>query len=159
VSKSTTPHRTFRFFRRDYEAYPPAEGILLPTTIPNDLDDIGELGRQFALETNTAGSRQLVTKSNQWRHAVLPYLTYIMLMDRQIGRLLYMLDSSVYADNTWIFWWSDHGWQLGHKQHWGAWMGWRQSTRVPLIIVPPRGQKQVLRAQSCNEPVSLVNPH
>jgi arylsulfatase A-like enzyme len=73
-----------------------------------------------------------------------------------VGRLIQALDESKYAENTWIILWSDHGWHLGEKQHWGKWTSWRQSTRVPLIIVPPRNQ-QAIRGATCAEAVSLVD--
>lgn len=31
----------------------------------------------------------------------------------------------------------DHGFHLGHKQHWEKFALWEQTTRVPLIIAGP----------------------
>jgi arylsulfatase A-like enzyme len=59
-------------------------------------------------------------------------------VDGQIGRLLDTLDHSDFADNTIVVLFSDHGWHLGEKQHWGKWTGWERSTRVPLVIVPAK---------------------
>ena len=67
------------------------------------------------------------------------------------------LEQSKHAENTWVILWSDHGWHLGEKRHWGKWTGWRESTRVPLIIVPPLNEKQAIRGESCDEPVSLLD--
>jgi arylsulfatase A-like enzyme len=50
------------------------------------------------------------------------------------------LEASPYADNTLIVLWSDHGWHLGEKEHWGKATGWYRSTRIPFLIVPPRNQ-------------------
>ncbi len=54
--------------------------------------------------------------------------------------------------------WSDHGWHLGEKGHWGKLTGWERSTRVPLIVVPAkRHNGGFARAASCGEPVSLID--
>jgi len=65
----------------------------------------------------------------------------------------------VYGDNTIIVLWSDHGWHLGEKQHWGKWTGWERSTRVTLAVVPSRKMAPRLDnlGQTCDEPVSLLD--
>ena len=79
-------------------------------------------------------------------------------MDAQVGRLLDAVDNSAQADNTLIVLFSDHGWHLGEKQHWGKWTGWERSTRVPLVIVPPRIQSTGFQlGTNCHQPVSLVD--
>ena len=114
--------------------------FVCPQVDEHDLNDLGAAGQKFALDPITAGTHSLVAKHQQWQSAVLAYLACITYVDRQVGRLMQALDESPYGDNTWIVLWSDHGWHLGEKQHWGKWTPWRQSTRVPLIIVPPRNQ-------------------
>jgi len=150
------PHIPLFAPKQDFDALPPVDQIQLPEAPADDLDDVGEAGRRFALDPITAGTHELVAKHRQWREAARAYLACVTYVDRMIGRLTESLDASPLADNTWIVLWSDHGWQLGDKQHWGKWTGWRQSTRMPLIIVPPRGQ-QSARGQVCAEPVSLVD--
>ncbi len=150
------PHIPLFAPQQDFDALPPTADIKLPAVLPNDLDDIGEQGKKTALDPITAGTHSLVVNNNQWKQATRAYLACVTFVDRQLGRLVDQLDSSAYSDNTWIILWSDHGWQLGEKEHWGKWTGWRQSTRVPLIIVPPRGQPAV-RGRICGEPASLVD--
>jgi arylsulfatase A-like enzyme len=48
------------------------------------------------------------------------------------------LEDSPHADNTLVVMWSDHGWHLGEKEHWGKATGWYRSTRIPFVIVPPK---------------------
>lgn len=150
------PHIPLFAPQQDFEALPPVKDILLPEVLAADLGDLGEMGRQFALDPITAGTHKLVTDHNQWRQAVRAYLACVTYVDRQIGRLMAGLEKSPHAGNTWIILFSDHGWQLGEKQHWGKWTGWRASTRLPLIIVPPAGF-ETQRGAVCEEAVSLMD--
>ncbi|MCH7685412.1 MAG: sulfatase [Planctomycetes bacterium] len=131
----------------------------LPPLKDDDLDDLSDIARRWAIEPVTAGRHSTVVRHRQWRAAVAAYLACTSFVDHQVGRLLDALDSGSFGDNTLIVLWSDHGWHLGEKQHWGKWTGWERSTRVPLIIVPPRNRadrfaKAGLR---CNQPVSLID--
>ncbi|MEM7146607.1 MAG: sulfatase-like hydrolase/transferase, partial [Verrucomicrobiota bacterium] len=143
-----------RFFERFEEE--PAE---LPLVREDDLDDLSETAKRWALEAKTAGSHETVVRFDQWRQAVEAYLACVTYVDHEIGRLLDALDASRYADNTVIVLWSDHGWHLGEKQHWGKWTGWERSTRVPLVVAPPRAQAgEFARGGSrCDQPVGLID--
>jgi len=142
-----------RFFDRFEKT--PAE---LPPVLENDLADLSKTAKKWALEPVTAGSHATVVKHQQWQAAVEAYLACVSYVDHEIGRLLDALDKSRVTDNTVVVLWSDHGWHLGEKQHWGKWTGWEQSTRVPLIIVPPRNQKADFASNArCTATVSLVD--
>lgn len=131
----------------------------LPPIRNDDLNDLSDLARKWAIAPVTAGRHSTVVKHKQWRAAVEAYLACTTFVDHQIGRLLDALDKSEQADNTLIVLWSDHGWHLGEKQHWGKWTGWERSTRVPLIIVPPKKLAGgfAKAGSRCNAPVSLVD--
>ncbi len=133
--------------------------IQLPPYSQSDLDDLSETGRRWALEAVTAGLHSTVVSHNQWQEAIKAYLACTTFVDAQVGRLLDALDQSPYADNTVVVLWSDHGWHLGEKDHWGKWTGWERSTRVPLIIVPPKRSIDSFKnlGQLCNEPVGLID--
>lgn len=143
-----------RFFERFKN-----ERAQLPPTMKNDLDDIGELGQQWAREAITAGSHSTTVKYKQWQAAVEAYLACTTYVDSEIGRLLDALDASDISDNTIVVLWSDHGWHLGEKEHWGKWTGWERSTRVPLMIVPPKNQadKYSKAGQQCDQAVGLID--
>ncbi len=145
------PKRFFDRFADDPGQLPPAPG--------GDLDDLGATGRNWAQEAVTAGSHATVVKHDQWRQAVEAYLACVTYVDHEIGRLLDALDASAMADNTVIVLFSDHGWHLGEKEHWGKWTGWERSTRVPLIIVPPKAQAERFAAAGsrCDQPVGLID--
>ncbi|WP_234044352.1 sulfatase [Haloferula rosea] len=131
----------------------------LPPVKEDDLDDLGETGKKWAREAVTAGAHASVVKHDQWSKAVEGYLACTTYVDHEIGRLLDALDESSYRDNTIVVLWSDHGWHLGEKEHWGKWTGWERSTKVPLIIAPPRSQagKFAPAGSSCNQPVGLID--
>lgn len=143
-----------RFFDRFKE-----EPGKLPLVKKDDLADIGSTGKQWAIEAVTAGSHATTVKHGQWQAAVEGYLACITYVDHEIGRLLNALDKSGLADNTVIVMWSDHGWHLGEKEHWGKWTGWERSTRVPLIIVPPKNQALEfgVAGSRCDQPVGLID--
>ena len=150
------PHIPLYAPRVDFDVYPPARDIQLPAFLKQDLKDLGPAGQRWALEAVTAGRHDTVVKSGQWREAVRAYLACVTFVDRQIGRMLAALEKTPHARNTLIIVWSDHGWHLGEKQHWGKWTGWRQSTRVPLMIIPP-ANKSGPRDRRCGEAVNLVD--
>lgn len=131
----------------------------LPPVRKDDLDDLSDIARKWALEPVTAGSHATTVKHDQWRAAVEAYLACVTYVDHEIGRLLDALDASGHADNTAVVLWSDHGWHLGEKEHWGKWTGWERSTRVPLIIVPPRNRAAEFAAAGsrCDQPVGLID--
>ncbi len=124
-----------------------------------DLNDLSPTARKWALEAATAGSHATTIKHGQWHAAVKAYLACVTFVDAQVGRLVATLDTSPHAKNTWVVIWSDHGWHLGEKQHWGKWTGWQRSTRVPLMILPPRGDATGRFATDavCDNPVSLID--
>jgi len=145
------PKRFFVRFKDD-----PAK---LPAIRDDDLDDLGASAKKWALEPVTAGSHATVLKHKQWRQAVEAYLACVTYVDHELGRMLEVLDASERADNTIIVLWSDHGWHLGEKQHWGKWTGWERSTKVPLIIVPPKKLADGFAepGSRCDQPVGLID--
>ncbi len=132
--------------------------IKLPPVQKDDLDDLSPTGRRWALEAGTAGLHATTVKHGQWQAAVKAYLACVTFVDAQVGRLLAQLKAGGQQENTWVVLWSDHGWHLGEKQHWGKWTGWQRSTRVPLLLVPPTGssEKYALGGQ-CDSPVGLID--
>ena len=145
------PQRFFDRFKDDPGKLPPFK--------KDDLDDLSTTAKVWALEAVTAGAHETVLKHNQWREAVEGYLACVSYIDHEVGRLLEALDRSPMKNNTIIVFWSDHGWHLGEKEHWGKWTGWERSTRVPLIIVPPKDQAEEFApaGSRCEQPVGLID--
>ena len=152
------PHQPLYAPKRFHDLYP-VKDVTLPPTDENDLDDLSQAGRDYALIPTTSGTHASVAKHQQWKNAVSSYLATVSFIDHLIGQLLQTLDESPYAENTWIVLFSDHGWHLGEKEHWGKATGWYRSTRVPLMLIPPRAHrpKGFQPGSVCTQPVNLID--
>jgi len=157
------PHQPLYAPKRFHDRYP-LDTIVLPETIPNDLDDLSQAGRDYALIPTTSGTHASVVRHGQWEHAVSSYLATVTFVDHLLGQLFQTLDQSRYGKNTWVLLWSDHGWHLGEKEHWGKATGWYRATRVPLILVPPKSLStdaneggEIQRGVRCDSPVNLID--
>ena len=133
------PHQPLFNPKRFHDMYPVETGAL-PPTIPGDLSDVPRAGKEYALAPNTSGLHRSVVQYGQWKQAVSSYLASISYVDELVGNIMAALERSAYADNTLIVLWSDHGWHLGEKEHWGKATGWYRSTRIPFLVIPPRNQ-------------------
>ena len=131
------PHQPLFNPKRFHDLYPP-ESVVLPPTQEDDLSDVPRAGREYALAPNTSGLHTSVAQYGEWENAVSSYLASISYVDELVGNIMAALNESAYADNTLVVLWSDHGWHLGEKEHWGKATGWFRSTRIPLIIIPPK---------------------
>ena len=92
----------------------PLKQVTLPKVTENDLNDVPPSGAKFA---RTAWQDWIVENS-QWKRAVQSYLASMTFADALVGRLIAALDQGPLAENTVIVLWSDHGYHLGHKEHW-----------------------------------------
>jgi arylsulfatase A-like enzyme len=131
------PHQPMFNPKRYHDLYP-LNSVVLPPTIEHDLADVPRAGREYALVAATSGLHKSVEQYGEWEHAVSSYLAAISYVDDLVGNIIQALKKSAYAENTLIVLWSDHGWHLGEKEHWGKATGWLRSTRVPMLIVPPK---------------------
>ena len=129
------PHQPLWAPKKYHDMYPP-ESVVLPEVLADDLADLSPTAQDLARYALTSGRHDTTVEHGQWRNAVSAYLACISFVDAQLGRILDALDASPHADNTMIVLWSDHGWQLGEKEHWGKFTPWDRSTRVPLIVMP-----------------------
>jgi arylsulfatase A-like enzyme len=127
------PHMPWNVPQKYYDMFP-ADKIILPPYLENDLDDIPPAGVRMA---KPEGDHKNILESGRWKEAVQGYLAAIAYTDMNIGRLLDALEKSAYKDNTIICFWCDHGWHLGEKHHWRKFALWEEATRSPLIWVVP----------------------
>jgi arylsulfatase A-like enzyme len=152
------PHQPF-FVPRKYFNLHDRETTSLPPTIAGDLYDVPPPGRELATRPWTSGTHKTVAAHGAWRDAVRAYLATVSFVDALVGRVIDALDRSPYADNTWIILSSDHGWSLGEKEHWGKHVPWRESVRMPLMVVPPKSgsTKGFTTGARCDACVSLLD--
>lgn len=151
------PHIPLYAPRKYFDLYP-VDSAIVPEVPTDDLNDVSSAAIALSHSIQTAGLHKSVLQHGQWKNAVAAYLACISFVDAQIGELLDALDNGPYADNTIVILWSDHGWHLGEKEHWGKITGWERSTRVPLVIVPARTDAARYDTGSrCEEPVGLID--
>ena len=74
------------------------------------------------------------------RKATQAYLASISFMDAQVGRIVRELDRLGLADNTVVAFTSDHGYHMGEHGLWQKRSIFEESSRVPLIIAPPKAK-------------------
>ena len=125
------PHQPLFNPIRFHEMYP-LNKVNLPVVPNDDFEDLPHRAKQLALYPKTSGRHETVVKYNQWENAVASYLASVSFVDELIGDMLKALEKNDLIENTWIVLWSDHGWHLGEKYHWGKATGWYRSTRVPF---------------------------
>ena len=150
------PHQPLFNPKRFHDLYP-LKSIRLPDVPEEDLEDLPHRAKQLALYPQTSGRHESVIKFGQWENAVASYLASVSFVDDLIGDLVKALDDRNLIEKTWIVLWSDHGWHLGEKQHWGKATGWFRSTRVPFLIVPPHGNPRYKKSKKVNHMVNLLD--
>ena len=150
------PHQPLFNPKRFHDLYP-LKSIRLPDVPKEDLEDLPHRAKQLALYPQTSGRHESVIKFGQWENAVASYLASVSFVDDLIGDLVKALDNRNLIEKTWIVLWSDHGWHLGEKQHWGKATGWFRSTRVPFLIVPPHGNPRYKKSKKVNHMVNLLD--
>ena len=93
-----------------------------------------------------------ITGEGKWKEAIQAYLASIYFVDKQLGRVLDVLEQSPHAENTIVVLWSDHGWMLGEKEAWRKYRPWEDSVRTNFIIKAPR-----MPAAAVENPVELLS--
>ncbi|MBC2602523.1 sulfatase family protein [Puniceicoccus vermicola] len=94
---------------------------------------------------------------DNFREVVRRYYTIIEMIDDQVGRVLAKLEELGLAENTAIAFCSDHGDMAGRKRIFDKCLhaSSNQLVRIPLLLVPPRGQGQ--EGQVVDAPVENID--
>lgn len=152
------PHVPWYVPKKYFDLFP-LDSIQLPLTKPNDLDDISTFAKKEIIERG-GNYHQHVKEAQQEKKAVQGYLASMAYADAMFGNLIKALNESKYADNTIIVLWSDHGWQLGEKEHWRKFALWENVNKSMLMFQSPK-IKNIIPAGSAkgntNSLVSLID--
>ncbi len=132
------PHAPWYVPRKYFDLFPLDE-VELPEVLETDLDDLGD--RVVDIAHRSGNYHKHVVEADQWKAGVQGYLASTAFADAMFGRLMQSLDESDYADNTIVVVWSDHGWQLGEKEHWRKFALWENVLQTVLMIRVPEGVK------------------
>ena len=128
----------------------PLESVKIPELPADDLDDLPEIAK-----TNFSSNFvKLVKEKAQLQKATQAYLASMSFADACIGKILEGVENGPNKDNTIIVLWTDHGWQLAHKDRWEKFSLWKQATNTPLIINYPNMKNTGV---SSNQAVSLLD--
>lgn len=148
------PHLPWYLPQKYFDLYP-LDTVELPPVLENDLDDISEIARRQGTNFGSPMEvHQWALEAGVWKDGVQAYLASISFADAMLGHVLDALEQSGRAAETIIVMWSDHGFHLGEKARWRKQTLWRESTRVPLIVVAPGVTQPGSRS---NAPVSLLD--
>jgi len=142
------PHLPWYVPEEYYKKFPLDE-IQLPKVYSEDLSDLPDAGKKIA----NGKYHKNVTEAGNWENAVQGYMASINFADDLVGELLRALENSEYADNTIVVIFSDHGWQLGEKEHWRKFALWENVINSVLMIKPPGTKEGAI----CTKNVSLVD--
>ena len=135
------PHLPWYVPKKYFDMFP-LEEVQLPALKEGDFARLSPRAQDIALrgaDSDGKGYHAHVVEAGQWKPAVQGYLASMAFADAMLGRLLDELDKSGHANNTIVVVWSDHGWQLGEKQHWRKFALWENLCRSVLMIHVPEG--------------------
>lgn len=145
------PHVPWHVPQKWFDMFP-VEEMIEPPYKPDDLDDVPEFSIKLHDMPGMPKTEWLI-KENQWKPMIQAYLACMAFVDDQVGKVLDALEKSLYAENTIIVLWSDHGYHLGEKNRTCKHSLWNRSTHIPLIFAG-KGIKPEL---STNAQVGLID--
>lgn len=141
------PHAPLIAPKEYFDLYP-IDKIKMHELPDDDLDDVPKIAKSNFSTPFT----KLVREKGQLRNAVQAYLASMSFADACVGEVLKSLEKSPNRENTVVVFWSDHGWQLGHKNRWEKYSLWHQATNAPFIVYVPNQKGGI-----CDEAVSYLD--
>ena len=153
------PHLSYKVPRSYLQYYPDLDAIPLPThkTYPAVGDGAGGTLPPIAYKSNCQAHSEDVkpygvnesctaslcteTISNDTTTRKLRQMYYasISLTDKHLGDVLDALEQTGLAENTIISLIGDHGYDTGQKDLWCKCNTFETGTRIPMFVVPPKG--------------------
>ena len=126
------PHMSWNVPQKYYDLYDRSK-VEVPDNPTGDFDDLPLFFQQFI----DPDFHERVLDCGIWEDQIVRYMASVSFADAQLGTFLDAMDRADAWANTTVVLWSDHGYHLGDKQHWGKFTHWEQGTNAPLIIVDP----------------------
>jgi len=142
------PHYPMVQPRQYFEPYP-WKNMVLPRSVPDDLDDMPKL----ALTKSRSELNGIAKYPDNQKRMWSAYYASVTFMDEQVGRILDELDRLGLREKTAIVFTSDHGYHLGEHTFWQKSNLHEEVLRVPLLISLPGGKAG--RSKSMVELVDL----
>ena len=130
------PHVPWYVPQKYYDMFP-LDKVQLPDVLDTDLDDMSD--RMVDVAHRSGNYHKHVVEAGKWQEGVQAYLASTTFADAMFGKLMNSLANSEYAKNTIVVVWSDHGWQLGEKEHWRKFALWENTLQTVLMIKVPEG--------------------
>lgn len=149
------PHVPWYVPKKYFDLFP-LDSLQLPRTKPNDLDDISSFAKKEIIERG-GNYHAHVLAALQEKKAVQGYLASMAYADAMFGKLIKALNESSYADNTIVVLWSDHGWQLGEKEHWRKFALWENVNKSMLMFKSPEIEKIIPLGSASGNTNSLAS--
>lgn len=128
------PHVPWHVPQKWFDLYDTAK-LTIPPYLLNDFDDLPQIATD--IESTLMPSTQWALANGQWRRMLQAYLACVSFVDHYIGQVLDALEKSLYASNTIVVLWSDHGYRLGEKNRFAKQALWDRATKTPLIWAGP----------------------
>ena len=132
------PHLPFVAPKQDWDALKAAD--IPPPPYPDKINSHYWHSSGEFFKYNFPFPKRPLTQENVI-NARRAYLACVRYTDRQVGRVLDVLDETGLSENTIVVLWGDHGWNLGDSALWAKHTPLERAVRSPLIISLP-GMKQ-----------------
>lgn len=139
------PHTPFVAPKKYFDLYP-VDNIQLPEERVDDWTNKPSIAR-YTLTDHYGLNKQ------QRKEVTQAYYASISFMDAQVGKLLDKLDELNLTNNTFVVFWSDHGYALGQHGQWQKQTLFEHTARVPLLIAAPGYSRQ----KSTTSTVELID--
>ena len=127
----TAPKRFFDLYPREQIPFPP------PGYKQGDLHDIPAKGQELSKIWGKRWISSGIDQPENWKDILQGYMATTSFADWSVGQVLQALDTSPYANNTMVIFWSDNGYHLGEKNHFEKATVWEMSALTPVAIRLP----------------------
>lgn len=148
------PHLPWYVPQKYFDKFP-LDQIQRPKVLEGDTTDLGPVAKE--LISRGGNYHKHVVEADQWEKGIQGYLASVNFADEMVGKLLEALSESAYAENTIVVIWSDHGWQLGEKNHWRKFALWENVNRSVLMIKVPKGVKALPEGSQSGKTLNITS--